>query len=136
MSGRSGPIRAVGDANAEIIRCLCSEDPNLLEADGALHVWLVAEVSTLSLKQVEAVIAAGWNPRLPANIWWCQNVTALHLAARDERLDLIPVLIQAGACLDVIDETFHSTPMGWAQYFGKRPAVELLGSYEVNEGQK
>ncbi|MGH7701052.1 MAG: ankyrin repeat domain-containing protein [Gemmatimonadales bacterium] len=47
-----------------------------------------------------------------------QGVTALHLAAQDNRLALADLLVARGADPTVEDAIYHSTPAGWAAHFG------------------
>lgn len=56
-----------------------------------------------------------------------RGVTALHLAAECGRLEVIEVLLAAGADPTVRDEAYDSTPAGWAEHGGQRAAAELLG---------
>ncbi len=55
------------------------------------------------------------------------GVTALHLAVQRERVEVIELLLTAGADRGVRDELYESTPAGWAEHFGRRAASELLG---------
>lgn len=55
-----------------------------------------------------------------------QGVTALHLAAQNNHLEVITALLDAGADPAIEDELFSSTPLGWATHFGRAEARELL----------
>ncbi len=57
--------------------------------------------------------------------------TALHHAAGEGRVDVIELLIAAGAPLDTRDAVYHATPVEWADFFGRTEAVELLRSLPV-----
>ncbi|MFI5609678.1 ankyrin repeat domain-containing protein [Amycolatopsis sp. NPDC051903] len=54
------------------------------------------------------------------------GITALHLAAQGDHLDVLEVLIAAGADLDARDGQWRSTPEGWAEACDSPAARELL----------
>ncbi|WP_326569142.1 ankyrin repeat domain-containing protein [Amycolatopsis rhabdoformis] len=56
------------------------------------------------------------------------GITALHLAAQSNRLDVIEVLVAAGADLDARDGLWNSTPEGWADACDSPAARELLAN--------
>jgi ankyrin repeat protein len=55
-----------------------------------------------------------------------QGVTALHLAAQNNHPQVIAALLEAGADPAIEDELYHSSPLGWAEHFGRVEAKELL----------
>ncbi|WP_236794298.1 ankyrin repeat domain-containing protein [Amycolatopsis sp. GM8] len=61
-----------------------------------------------------------------------QGITALHLAAQNNRLDVITALLEAGADPSIEDELFSSTPLGWATHFDRHEAKALLASATVS----
>jgi hypothetical protein len=52
--------------------------------------------------------------------------TALHHAAGEGRLDMIKLLVDAGAPLDTRDEIYRAKPVEWADFFSRVEAVEFL----------
>lgn len=54
------------------------------------------------------------------------GVTALHLAAENSRLDVLRILLDAGADTTVRDDLFDSTPEGWAEHFGRKRALKVF----------
>ena len=48
--------------------------------------------------------------------------TPLHQAAIAGHLDMVKLLLKHGARLDLKDEIYHSTPLGWAEH-GEQAAV-------------
>jgi hypothetical protein len=54
--------------------------------------------------------------------------TPLHHAAADGRLELMKLLIDAGADVTARDPVYKATPAEWADYFGHKEAVEFLGT--------
>ncbi|HKN54795.1 MAG TPA: ankyrin repeat domain-containing protein [Amycolatopsis sp.] len=55
-----------------------------------------------------------------------EGVTALHLAAQGGHLDVITILLDAGADRGARDRHFDSTPETWAEVCGQPAARELL----------
>jgi ankyrin repeat protein len=54
------------------------------------------------------------------------GVTALHLAAQGHSVDMARWLLENGADLQIEDDLYHSTPLGWAQHFERSAMVALL----------
>jgi hypothetical protein len=52
--------------------------------------------------------------------------TALHTAAGDGNLDLLRLLLAAGADPNLRDNRFNGTAHGWAVYHGQDAAAQLL----------
>lgn len=59
--------------------------------------------------------------------------TPLHHAAAGGRLDLIRLLIDAGADVTTRDAVYKATPREWAAFFSRTDAVELLATREGTE---
>lgn len=55
-----------------------------------------------------------------------EGTTALHLAASDDKLELIRLLLAHGADATVRDGNYQSPPYGWAEHFGHEKAARLL----------
>ena len=54
------------------------------------------------------------------------HATALHHAALYGHLDVVRLLVERGARLDIHDRLWHATPLGWAEHGGQREAAEIL----------
>lgn len=55
-----------------------------------------------------------------------QGRTPLHHAAAEGRVDLVKLLIDAGADVDAKDPIYRATPLVWAEFFDRREAAEVL----------
>lgn len=52
--------------------------------------------------------------------------SALHYSAGTGDLDVVRTLIELGADPGALDGTYKLTPLGWAEYFGRREVAEFL----------
>ena len=57
------------------------------------------------------------------------HATALHHAVHSGSLDAVQVLVDAGARLDVKDTAYGGTPLGWAEYSGKKHPYDEIAAY-------
>lgn len=55
-----------------------------------------------------------------------EGLTALHLAAQCGRLEMVHLLTQRGADPTIRDALYDSTPLGWAEHFGRNEVAEVL----------
>ena len=60
-----------------------------------------------------------------------RELTPLHLAAHDDKLEALRTLLELGADPTVRDAIYDSTPRGWAEHFGQHRAAEVLGRAET-----
>lgn len=58
--------------------------------------------------------------------------TPLHHAAAEGRLDLVKLLIDAGADVNVMDPVYQATPEVWAQFFSRQEAADVLRAASAN----
>jgi ankyrin repeat protein len=89
------------------------------------------------------LVWAAANNRLAAAAWLLRNgatvsrgtfggpshgegVTALHLAAENDHVEIARLLLEHGADPSVEDANYHSTPSGWAEHFGSKRVHRLL----------
>jgi ankyrin repeat protein len=54
------------------------------------------------------------------------GVTALHLAAQNNRVDVLRILLDAGADTTVRDNLYDGTPEGWAEHFDRKQALKVF----------
>ena len=104
---------------------LLREDPDRLAgsgvSSGTLH--LMAKRNNLA--------AARWLLEHGADVsglWdhWDSTVTALHLAIMENHPDMVQLLLDAGADTYIKDSKHHSDAMGWAEFFERRPLVDMV----------
>jgi GNAT superfamily N-acetyltransferase len=54
------------------------------------------------------------------------DVTPMHVAVENNDLDFARLLLRFGPDLDLKDKAYKSTPIGWAEHFGRTEILELL----------
>jgi hypothetical protein len=50
----------------------------------------------------------------------------LHQAVASDHLDIVRLLVESGARLDLKDTLYQSTPLGWAEFMGRQEIAEYL----------
>jgi ankyrin repeat protein len=55
-----------------------------------------------------------------------EGVVPLHLAAQNDHVEMIRLLLDRGGDPAAKDRNYQSTPLGWAEHFGHTRAAELL----------
>lgn len=58
-----------------------------------------------------------------------QGVTALHLAAQENDVEVARILVEHGADPTVEDELHHGTPASWAEHFGAADVASYLTGF-------
>ena len=56
------------------------------------------------------------------------HATPLHQAVWSDNIDVVRLLVERGARLDIKDRIFEGTPLGWAEYGEKKEIAEYLRS--------
>jgi ankyrin repeat protein len=98
------------------------DNPALLGADaGVLH--LMAKRGDAAA--VSWLLDRGADPNGRWAHWGC-TVTPMHLAASQDHVDIVRLLLRAGADATIRDSTHDSDPLGWAVFFKKPAVVQLL----------
>jgi len=98
----------------------------LIDKGGALH---------LLAKRGDAV-AVDWLLKQRANpnaLWahWDSDVTALHLAVMQNRIDVARLLLNAGADPGIRDSKHDGNAINWAQFFKREELFALLSSWNA-----
>jgi ankyrin repeat protein len=57
-----------------------------------------------------------------------EGITALHIAAQNNDVDMARLLIAHGADTSIEDALYHSSPRGWATHFGSTAVLDVLPS--------
>ncbi len=65
-----------------------------------------------------------------------QGLTALHLAAQNDRVALVELLLERGADPALEDELYHGTAEGWAEHHGARESLRLLRARRLGGSER
>lgn len=114
-------VRAVLDEDHAAVQSLVAEDPDVLSRQPML---ISQAAAAQRWDGVRLLIDLGVPADPPS------GTTALHYAAGVGRLDVVQLLLQHGAKVDVRDPTFDATPAGWAQFFDQAETAALLKQAE------
>lgn len=114
-------IAACENAGPDELAALLAQPPEVSAADGRLVSDLASAHRTTA---VRALLAAG----LPVDARGEHGATALHWACWKGYADLVTLLLQHGASLDIQDEQFHARPRGWFGH-GLENCCEEGGDY-------
>lgn len=102
-----------------------SEHPNILQElpfDWSEAIRRAAELGYAD--RLRNMIAAGLDPNVPGG----QGDTGLHWACWYGRADVVEILLQHGAPVDLADKNHGGTPLGWAA-FGSTHCRSVTGAY-------
>jgi Ankyrin repeats (3 copies) len=59
--------------------------------------------------------------------------TPLHQAVWSGHMEIVRLLVGRGARLDIKDTVWHGTPLGWAEYGGRKEITDFLRSHQGTE---
>ena len=82
---------------------------------------------------VRLLLDSGEDPNRFNPVGGHSHSTPLHQAAGNGHLDVVKVLLEAGASLDTKDILFGGTPAGWANYAGRKDVAAYLSSLEAQK---
>ena len=77
---------------------------------------------------MQLLLDAGEDPNRYNPDGFHSHATPLHNAIWSEQMDLVRLLVERGARLDIKDTIYCATPLGWATYGGKTAIAEYLRS--------
>jgi ankyrin repeat protein len=98
-------------ADANAARALLAEHPSLVRGlAGEDRGMLAAAVWAGRVESVRLMIALGFDPSWRSE----SDTTPLHAAAWLGRPDMVRVLLEAGAPVNVSEDQYGSSPIGWA----------------------
>jgi hypothetical protein len=81
---------------------------------------------------VRILLDAGEDPNRYNPIGGHSHATPLHQAAANGDLEMVRLLVERGAKLDMKDVLWHATPAGWAEYAGRKDVARYLAEKESN----
>ena len=137
-----GATDAELDPEAALVGALLSGDaavvaaasPDQLEAVRRRHPSLVLRAAVVgSTAGINLLLDNGFHidalgrQDIPVEQEW---ESALHFAAGENDVELVAILLAAGADPTVLDRRFEMTPLGWAEHFGHQDVINVLGPLE------
>jgi ankyrin repeat protein len=105
-----------------------AEATNLLAAASAedRHAALALSAQFGHIEIVRLLLEAGEDPSRYNPPGTHAHSTPLHQAAIAGHLNLVQLLVECGARLDLTDAVYHATPAGWAEYGGQAEVAAYL----------
>ena len=85
---------------------------------------------------VRLLLDAGEDPNRYNPVGGHSHATPLHQAAGRGHFEVVKVLVERGARLDMKDVLWHSTPAGWAAYAGKTQIEQYLREEEAKREKR
>lgn len=103
---------------------LLVETARLLPASDSLgrQIALALAAQHGHVEVVRLLLEAGEDPNRYNPDGFHSHSTPLHQAVWADQADVVRLLVERGARMDIRDTTHHATPLGWAEY-GKRTAI-------------
>jgi hypothetical protein len=101
----------------------------LPEADAkSRHIALALAAQLGHAAVVQLLLEAGEDPNRFNPDGFHSHATPLHHAALASHPDVVEVLVEGGARLDICDTIYRGTPLDWALYAGRTKIAEYLRS--------
>jgi hypothetical protein len=116
-------IEACLKADEDAIASLRAADPTIVGRAIAEHPDLMLRAAAIGRWEAVPGLA-----ELGFSVAGREGRTPLHHAAAANNVEAVRLLVELGADLDAVDPTYRSTPLGWAEYFGRTEAAEALRS--------
>jgi hypothetical protein len=88
----------------------------------ARHTALALAAQHGQLEVVRLLLDAGEDPNRYNPEGFHAHSTPLHQAVWADHADVVRLLVEGGARLDMRDTVYEATPLGWAEY-GKKTAL-------------
>ena len=120
------PLDAALGRTEDARRLLPNSDPE------KRHLALAVASQYGYLEIVRLLLDAGEDPNRFNPVGGHSHSTPLHQAAGNGHLNVVKLLVERGAKLDVKDILFGGTPAGWAAYAGKKEVEAYLRELERN----
>jgi hypothetical protein len=100
------------------------------------HLALALASQFGHLEIVRLLLDAGEDPNRYNPVGGHSHSTPLHQAAASGNEDMVRLLVERGARLDMKDVLWHGTPAGWARHEGKLKVEKYLREREAGSGQR
>ncbi|HTR25395.1 MAG TPA: ankyrin repeat domain-containing protein [Terriglobales bacterium] len=94
------------------------------------HLALTVAADYGQVDIAHMLLDAGEDPNRYNPVGGHSHTTPLHQAAAKGNLEMVRVLVERGARLDIKDVLWHGTPADWARHEGKREIEEYLRARE------
>ena len=94
----------------------------------ARHTALALAAQHGHLEVVQLLLDAGENPNRFNPEGFHAHSTPLHQAVWADHVDVVRLLVERGARLDMRDTVYDATPLGWAEYGKKTEMADFLRS--------
>lgn len=130
IDGVNALIQHGAHIDITIAAALGSEDtfdrllPNANSEDRHLAFAMAAQYGRVGM--VRSLLEAGEDPNRYNPVGGHSHATPLHQAAGEGHDELVRLLVEHGARLDMKDVRWHATPADWAQHAGRKELVEYL----------
>jgi ankyrin repeat protein len=82
------------------------------------------------------LLDAGEDPRRYNPVGCHSHSTPLHQAALAGHFELVRLLVERGARIDIEDTLWHGTPAGWAHHEGRTEIEAYLLSVERGQAKR
>jgi hypothetical protein len=100
------------------------------------HIALALASQFGHVEVVRQLLDAGEDPNRYNPVGCHSHSTPLHQAALAGHLDVVKLLVERGARLDVRDILFNGTPQGWAEHGEKTEVAAYLRDCEAKNGSQ
>ena len=104
---------------------MLSEDLERIGPEGRDAIALHLAVNKRNLRSIYWLIAHGVALSAKRPMWGC-NHTPLHMTIENGAIEIARLLLDAGADPNIRDDTYNSTALGWAKYFGREEFATLI----------
>ena len=90
------------------------------------HIALALAAQHGQAAIVRLLLDAGEDPSRYNPDGYHAHSTPLHQAVWSDHADVVRLLVERGARLDIQDTVYHGTPLGWAIHGGRTAIAEYL----------
>jgi ankyrin repeat protein len=117
-------------ADAHRARALLAKNPSLVQQLGDQRTELLNRAAEQDKQDAIRLMS-----ELGFDLNEFKRTGPLHLAAAGDHVEMVKLLIELGANPLLRDAEYHATPLGWAEYFNRAAATDLLAEVESRHPQ-